>query len=334
MTDRARLRLEYWVVPVCLTFLSSAYAIWQSELVFPVVVIALTWIGAALMAAPRKSRSDQRFEPSVDPAGPRASIRLEEELAIAGRIQASFLPEALPAVPGWDVAASLLPARETSGDFYDMYLLPDGKLVFLIADVTDKGLGAALFMALARTTLRIFTSEHPQRPELALRAANRYILRETSAGLFVTAFLGILDSESGRLVYANAGHNPPFAWHSQGNQEVTPLAATGIPLGLLDDAVWRQGTLRFQSGGGLLLYTDGVTEAESADGVFFGTARLRSVIEGPERESASELTKRVLKLCAEFSEGRDQSDDIAVMAVKQSTKPRVSVSADETTKEI
>jgi hypothetical protein len=130
------------------------------------------------------------------------------------------------------------PARETSGDFYDMFMLPDGRLGFLIADVADKGMGAALFMALSRTVLRIFVLEHGQRPELALRAANRHILRESSSGLFVTLFLGILEPATGKLVYCNAGHNPPLLQSRDRRKLPRPLGRTGMPVGVSPDAAW------------------------------------------------------------------------------------------------
>ena len=139
---------------------------------------------------------------------------MAQELAVAGQIQASFLPTELPLKHGWRPAATLQPARETSGDFYDAFPLPNGKLGLLVADVSDKGMGAALYMALARTLLRTYAFEYHTRPTTFCAFANRRILTDTQAGLFVSVFYAVVDPYTASLTYANAGHCPAFVLRS------------------------------------------------------------------------------------------------------------------------
>lgn len=147
---------------------------------------------------------------AVNRAQSQAHERVVQELALAGRIQASFLPEAVPEMKGWQIAAALLPARETSGDFYDFLPLPDGRLGFLVADVTDKGMGAALYMALSRTLIRTYAEEFGDRLDHVFQAVSQRILSDSRADLFVSVFYGILDPRTGQLTYCNAGHHPPY----------------------------------------------------------------------------------------------------------------------------
>ncbi len=169
-----------------------------------------------------------------------AHERVVQELAFAGQIQATFLPGEVPDLPGWQLAAALLPAKETSGDFYDFIPLSGGRLGILVADVADKGVAAALFMALSRTLIRTYALEHPDSPAQAFAAANARILADSEGGLFVTAFYGILDPFSGRFVYSNAGHNPPMLISSDGSEGVQELARTGVPLGLFEEQAWEE----------------------------------------------------------------------------------------------
>jgi DNA-binding NarL/FixJ family response regulator len=135
---------------------------------------------------------------------------IARELVMAGKIQADILPEGAPAIPGWDISARLEPARETSGDFYDFIPLSDRKLGIVVADVTDKGMGAALFMALSSTLIRTYASRFPTLPAFALSAVNERILTDTRGSMFVTAIFAILEPHTGRLVFANAGHPPGY----------------------------------------------------------------------------------------------------------------------------
>ncbi|MFQ5932370.1 MAG: SpoIIE family protein phosphatase, partial [Nitrospiraceae bacterium] len=161
-----------------------------------------------------------------------------EELTLAGQIQSSFLPEGVPSVPGWEIAAALLPAKEISGDFYDFVLLPRGRIGLVIADVTNKGMGAALFMALSRTLIRTYALEYPQDPHLILQAVNRRILTDTHGGPYVTLLYAVFDPEDGDLKYSNAGHPPGYLLRGATSPEFDTLPRTGPPLGAYEEAEW------------------------------------------------------------------------------------------------
>ena len=220
--------------------------------------------------------------------------KVAQELALAGRIQASFLPSDTPYVPGWQLAATLVPTRETAGDFYDYIPLPNGKLGVLVADVTDKGMAAALYMALTRTLIRTYAVEYDKQPELAFSAANRRILTDTHSDLFVTVFYGIIDPVTGILTYCNAGHNPPYLFRTQNGDAVQALHRTGIPLGVYEDETWSQGIVQLIPGDTLVLYTDGITEAQDRQERFFGKERLLEVAQANLGRSAQEIQDAIL----------------------------------------
>ena len=240
---------------------------------------------------------------------------VSRELALAGQIQANFLPDTVPDVPGWQLAAMLRPARETSGDFYDFIPLPKGRLGILIADVADKGMGAALFMALSRTLIRTYAVEYDTHPELTLGAANRRILADTHAGLFVTVFYGVLDPTSGELTYSNAGHNPPCLLNARDGNTVQELDRTGVPLGILDGGTWQQRVVHLAPGDVLLMYTDGITEAQNAQEAFFDEERLLEIVRGALGRSAQDIQDEVMAQVGAFVGDAPQSDDITLMVV-------------------
>jgi sigma-B regulation protein RsbU (phosphoserine phosphatase) len=248
-----------------------------------------------------------------------ANERMAAELALAGDVQASFLPRQVPEVPGWLLSATLKPAREASGDFYDFISLPGGQWGIVVADVTDKGAGAALYMALSCTLIRTYAVEHPRRPERVLGAANRRILKDCSASQFVTVFYGILDPATGRLVYSNAGHCPPFRFHTRDDNDVHELGRTGIPLGIYKDRTWRQETVQLDPGDVLVLYTDGITEAHHGPPLLFGKERLKESVRatlgaaGSQRPSAREIRDGLLADVHAFTGGAPLSDDIALI---------------------
>jgi serine phosphatase RsbU (regulator of sigma subunit)/DNA-binding NarL/FixJ family response regulator len=207
-----------------------------------------------------------------------AHQKVARELAMAGQIQASFLPSELPNLPGWQLGAALEPARETSGDFYDFIPLPNQQLGIVMADVADKGVGAALYMALSRTLIRTYAAEYLTRPDLVLSATNHRMLADTRAGLFVTAFYGILDPATGDLLYSNAGHNPPFLLSSHDRGASQSLSKTGMALGAVEDASWERRKTRIEPHDVLILYTDGLTDAQDGDGEFYGRKRLHEFL--------------------------------------------------------
>ncbi len=250
-----------------------------------------------------------------------AHQKVSRELSMAGQIQASFLPQQLPRVENWQLAAALEPARETAGDFYDFIPLPDGRLGVVIADVADKGMGAALFMALCRTLVRTYAFEHPTRPDLVFMAVNQRMLTDTRADLFVTMFYAVLDPRSASMIYCNAGHNPPLLLSAQDAQGIVTLGKTGMALGVLERETWQQESIQLRPGQLLLLYTDGVVEAQNAQGEFFGTRRLLSVVTAnagtSPRPSADGMLTALLAELRAFVGVAPQSDDITlVVAVR------------------
>jgi sigma-B regulation protein RsbU (phosphoserine phosphatase) len=243
--------------------------------------------------------------------------RVEQELALAWQIQESFLPDELPQVPGWQLAATLEPARETSGDFYDIIPLAEGKLGVLIADVADKGTGAALYMAVSRTLIRTYATEFATHPELALQAANRRIMTDTRADLFVSVFYGVLDAMTGTLTYCNAGHNPPYFVSTQKNRETLKLTRTGMAMGVIEDATWEQRTIHLAAGDLLVLYTDGVTDADNGQGGFFGEEQLLDTILNYTKCSAQEIQDALVAEVHRFVDDAPQFDDITLMVIKR-----------------
>jgi sigma-B regulation protein RsbU (phosphoserine phosphatase) len=244
-----------------------------------------------------------------------ANERMQRELTLAGKVQASFLASELPALSGWQLSAKLKPARQTSGDFYDLIELPEGRLGILVADVVDKGVAAALFMALSWILIRTYALEHPENPAPVLEAVNRRILAETDTGQFVTVFYGILDLTSGDLVYCNAGHPPPLLLNPKPRNRVQTLVRTGMALGVVETESWEQATIQINRGALLTLYSDGVTDATNEAGIPFGVERLESVLRGCLGRPAQEVQESLFAEIGAFVGQAISSDDITSVLV-------------------
>ena len=267
---------------------------------------------------------------------------MEKELEVGRKIQSSFFPELLPTLPGWEIATYFQAANQVAGDFYDAFFLSNRKAVGLvIADVCDKGVGSALFMALIRSLIRVFSGQthlcdtyiadnqdrvegitsprdtdivDPTNALIAVALTNDYIDQNHSLmSMFATLFFGVLDPETGLLTYINAGHEPPIVVGSSGVK--AELLPTGPAVGMMLDAKFSIKEVRLEPGDILIGFTDGVTEALSPGGEFFGKKRLRSILEQP-AASATELLERIKTSLSVYTENATQNDDITLLAVQ------------------
>jgi serine phosphatase RsbU (regulator of sigma subunit)/anti-sigma regulatory factor (Ser/Thr protein kinase) len=246
--------------------------------------------------------------------------RIDHELHVAQLIQQRFLPPAPPDLPGWHLAALYRPAQAVGGDFYDFISLPGGRVGIVVGDVTDKGMPAALVMA---TTHGILRAEAPRlvAPHRVLERANDLLLGETFEHMFVTCLYAVLDPASGRLSFANAGHNLPYL---RGEAGVAELRATGMPLGLLPGQRYEEQFATVAPGDDLLLYSDGLTEAHGPDREMFGFPRLTELVGGG--AGGQELIDRLLAELAAFTgPGWEQEDDITLVALRRA--PAASMAA-------
>ena len=242
---------------------------------------------------------------------------LAQELAVARQIQRGLLPQDRPAVPGWEFASSYRAAHQVGGDFYDFLTLPGeaGRLGIVVADVAGKGVPAALMMALGRTVVRAAAADGRD-PSCALDLANRLLMDDSQANLFVTAFYAVLDTATGRLTYANAGHNRPLLLRAKSG-EMEELAAKGIALNVFDDIALEQRVAELAPGDLVGFYTDGVTEALDAAGQPFGDARLRAALAGNLGARAEQTLAGVLEAVYRFAGDTPPSDDLTLIVAKR-----------------
>ncbi len=241
--------------------------------------------------------------------------RMERELQMAYRVQSSLIPEDIPQIPGWEFAASWQPAREVSGDFYDFVPTDNNNLNLAIADVTDKGMPAALFMALTRSIVRA-SMDHADSPVEGITRANRLICADSTSSMPVTLFFGQLDTASGELTYVNAGHNPPI-YFCAANNEFSDLERTGMFLGFDDEIEYTQARLILKPGDFIVTYTDGVPDAINAAKETLGMERFLEVMQANRAASAPEILKRIETAIQEFIGTTAPYDDITLLILKR-----------------
>ena len=239
--------------------------------------------------------------------------RFEQELEVARLIQQNFLPKELPDLPGWQIAACYRPAREVGGDFYDVIPLPDGRVGFVVGDVTDKGVPAALVMSATRSVLRA-SAQRLIEPGEVLERVNEHLCPDMPEKMFVTCLYGVLDTDSGLFRFANAGHDLPYVQTANG---VIELRARGMPLGLMPGMSYEENEATLEPGDSVLLHSDGVLEAHDAERDMFGGPRLKETM--ARAPGGRELIDHVLSDLAAFTgAGAEQEDDITMVTLQRS----------------
>jgi PAS domain S-box-containing protein len=236
--------------------------------------------------------------------------RIEQELRVARLIQQTLLPKSVPELEGHEIAVYYQPAREVGGDFYDFLQLPDGRLGLIVGDVSGKGVPAAIVMAITRTMLR---AAYPLgSPGEILEQANNILWPELPPNMFVTCLVALLDSRTGRLQYANAGHGLPYLRHAGG---VSELRARGMPLGLMPNMSYEEKEVTLEPGESVLLYSDGLVEAHNPRREMFGLPRLRALV--AEHAEERSLEDFLLEELYSFTgEGWEQEDDITLLTLR------------------
>jgi sigma-B regulation protein RsbU (phosphoserine phosphatase) len=232
----------------------------------------------------------------------------------AKEIQQSFLPEAPPSIEGFEIAALTLPAEQVGGDFYDFIPISSDRWGMVIADVSGKGVPAALFMGLSQALIRAGTADNST-PVHTVQKANDLLINEARSSMFVTVLYAALDSKGKVLHYVNAGHNPPLVFKG-GTGEIILLRTRGIALGVMDDIEFEEKQLKLESNDMLVMYTDGVTEAVNKAQEEFGTERLQQMLLKNNNLTARDFMEKLKNEVLAFSEGQPQFDDITLVVLK------------------
>ncbi|MEK6282074.1 MAG: GAF domain-containing SpoIIE family protein phosphatase [Acidobacteriota bacterium] len=239
--------------------------------------------------------------------------RLEGQLEVARQVQLELLPARDPELEGYDISAYNYPTEEVSGDYYDWVKIFDDQIGLVIADVSGKGVPAALLMAFLRASLRAAT-HIGYSPHISMAKVNYLLWESIERNQFVTAFYGILDATNKTLSYTNAGHNPPLLLDKDGNANFIDRGSQ--PLGMFRDTRYHEYYLTTEPGDVLVLYTDGVTEAQNSDGEEFGRIRLAEAVRANRQLSARELITAVQKEVMEWTAGRGSTDDVTFFVIK------------------
>jgi serine phosphatase RsbU (regulator of sigma subunit) len=243
-----------------------------------------------------------------------AHQRVEQELSLAGDIQGSFLPDKFPEVEGWSLSGALVSARDTSGDYFDFFTVPDGRVGVVVADVADKGVGAALYMALSRAYLRSQALENDPDPAHVVTALNRRVLVDTRSDLFVTLVYALVGPNQNEFVYCNAGHPPPIVVRADASRPVEFLPRTGMVVGVMEETSWETAAISLEPGDYVVIYSDGMTEAINPAGELYGRERLVVEAEGMRGHSPFEIRQHLLESVQAFS-GTEQEDDITLLVL-------------------
>jgi sigma-B regulation protein RsbU (phosphoserine phosphatase) len=239
--------------------------------------------------------------------------RLEGQLEVARQVQLELLPARDPQLEGYDISAYNFPTEEVSGDYYDWVKIFDDQIGLVIADVSGKGVPAALLMAFLRASLRAAT-HIGYSPHISMAKVNYLLWESIERNQFVTAFYAILDVTNRTLTYTNAGHNPPILLNKDG--EVSFIDRGGVPLGMFRDTRYHEYYLTTEPGEVLVLYTDGVTEAHNSAGEEFGRDRLARAIQANKNLSARELITAVQKEVIDWTDGVGVTDDVTFFVIK------------------
>jgi sigma-B regulation protein RsbU (phosphoserine phosphatase) len=239
--------------------------------------------------------------------------KLGNDLQLARQVQLSMLPDEPPNVPGFEIGSTYLPAESLGGDFYDFLPLDSDRKGILIADVSGKGVGAAMIMAASRGAIRAAVQHHDT-PSGVLHAANRRLFRDIKRNVYVTACYGVLDPTRGAFTYSSAGHFPPVMVREDG--EVTYLGAGGTVMGMFDGTGFEEETVELRSGDVICLYTDGIVDAFNRKEEIYGEARLEKLLQTTRRLPAAEIARLLIDSVHEFASGRDQHDDMTVIVLK------------------
>ena len=247
--------------------------------------------------------------------------RIGAELNVATQIQADMLPRIFPAFPDreeFDVYATMNPAKEVGGDFYDFFLVDDDHLAVVIADVSGKGVPAALFMVIAKTLIKNH-AQNQEAPGTVFTQTNEQLCEGNDAGLFVTGWMGVLEISTGKFVYVNAGHNPPLLKRAGGTFEWLK-SRPGFVLAGMEGVRYRENTLQLEPGDRLYLYTDGVTEATNSHEELFGDERLQNALNEYMDLPVEQFLPKIKECIDAFVGDADQFDDITMLALDYQSK--------------